>query len=193
MVSVEIKIVTMETDPYARYHGRTIDEPLDSSFWDTQGGAQFTLTGSGFTYTEIVELAEGSHYVIYGNSSISSYPWYAQIFANGALIAEGGAYRDRQLIGDFIVGDALDTLEPDWEHDSFYRGIEILVWMPDGTPFTAYFNDTWYMHDLLSAIQEAIDDFLGPAPPISTPLLIGAGIVVVAVVLGLAMGKKRST
>ena len=47
-----------------------------------------------------------------------------------------------------------------WEYDSTYRGIEILVWMPDGTPYTAYFDGRWHMAALLPTLQAAIDDFL---------------------------------
>ena len=59
---------------------------------------------------------------------------------------------------------SLPEPEPSWVHDSFYRGIEILVWMPDGTPYTAYFDDDWHMAALLSTLQSAIDDFLEPEP-----------------------------
>lgn len=58
--------------------------------------------------------------------------------------------------------DGILAPEPSWEHHSTYRGIEIQVWMPDGTPYTAYFNDIWNMADSLSTLQAAIDNFLGP-------------------------------
>lgn len=104
MVSVEIKIVTTETDPYVRYHGKAVDQPLDSSFWTTQPDKIFKTTGSGFTHTQTVELTDGSHYVIYGNSAASSYPWHANIFANGTLIAEGNVDRGNPLRAEFIIG-----------------------------------------------------------------------------------------
>ncbi|GAI29680.1 unnamed protein product, partial [marine sediment metagenome] len=59
--------------------------------------------GAGFTHTQTVELAEGSHYIIYGNSAASSYPWHAQIFANGTLIAEGDVVRGSHLRGNFTI------------------------------------------------------------------------------------------
>ena len=106
MVSVEIKIVTTESDPYARYHGMTVNQSLDSIFWSTQPGAVFKTSSAGFTYTKTVNLAEGSHYVLYGNSAAASYPWHTKIYAGGTLIAEGDVVRGSHLRGDFTVTEA---------------------------------------------------------------------------------------
>ncbi len=102
-VSVEIKIVTTETDPWPRFHGKTVDQSLDSSFWTTQFDKVFKTTGSGFTHTQIVELTDGSHYVIYGNSASAGHLWHTKIFINGALIAEGDVDRSNQLRADFTI------------------------------------------------------------------------------------------
>ena len=53
---------------------------------------------------------------------------------------------------------------PYWKHHSTYRGIDIDVWYPYGTPFTAYFDGGWHTAAFLSTLQAAIDDFLEPEP-----------------------------
>jgi len=100
---VTIKIVTTESDPYGRYHGMTVDQSLNSDFWNTQTDTIFKTTGAGFTYTKTVEVAEGSHYIIYGNSASSSYPWYTKVYVDDVLIAEGNVTRYAQLRADFAV------------------------------------------------------------------------------------------
>ncbi len=104
MVKVEIKIETISNDPYTRYHGKTVNEPLDPNFWETQPDKIIGTSRSRFTHTQTVEIAEGSHYVIYGNSSIIDYPWHAKIFVNGTLITEGNVYRGHPLRAEFIIG-----------------------------------------------------------------------------------------
>ena len=101
---VTIKIVTTEFDPYMRYHGKAVDQSLDSNFWDTQEDNIIGTTGAGFTHTQTVTVAEGSHYVIYGNSGDDRWPWHTKIFVNGTLIAEGDVHRGSQLRGDFTAG-----------------------------------------------------------------------------------------
>lgn len=51
-----------------------------------------------------------------------------------------------------------------WEYHSTYRGIDIWVWMPDGTPYTAYFDGKWHIMALLSTLKTAIDDFMATEP-----------------------------
>jgi len=104
MVSVEIKIVTTKTEPYLRYHGKAVNQSLDTNFWSTQPDKIITTTGTGFTHTQTVEIADGSHYVIYGNSASAGYMWHAKIFINGTLIAEGDVDRGHQLRADFTIG-----------------------------------------------------------------------------------------
>ncbi len=103
MVSVEIKIVTTETDPYVRYHGKAIDELLDTNFWRTQPNKIIKTTRTGFTHTQTVDLTEKSHYVVYGNSAESDYMWHAKLFINNELIAEGDVDRYHPLRADFTI------------------------------------------------------------------------------------------
>ncbi|GAI35933.1 unnamed protein product, partial [marine sediment metagenome] len=82
-----------------------VDESLDYNFWETQPEKNIGFASAGFTHTQTVELADGSHYVIYGNSAGSNYPWHAQIFANGTLVAEGDVVRGSHLRGNFTIGE----------------------------------------------------------------------------------------
>jgi len=54
--------------------------------------------------------------------------------------------------------------EPSWEHYSFYREIETFVWMPDETPFKAYFDGSWHIEADILNLQVIIDDFLDSEP-----------------------------
>ncbi|MBA7619395.1 hypothetical protein ES703_26734 [subsurface metagenome] len=51
-----------------------------------------------------------------------------------------------------------------WEYHSTYRGIEIMVWMPGSTHYTAYFDGDWHMAAKRSTLKAKIDDYLGPEP-----------------------------
>ena len=56
--------------------------------------------------------------------------------------------------------------EPHWEYDSTYRGIEIQVYMPDGTPFKAYYDGSWHTVSSLNILKLGIDAYLdAPEPP----------------------------
>lgn len=178
MVSVEITIVTTETDPYVRYHGKAIDQSLDSSFWSTQPDKVFKTAGAGFTHTQTVELAEGSHYVIYGNSASASYPWHTKLFVNNTLIAEGDVVRGNHLRGNFTVTEA----EPGWELDPpLYRGFEIWINIPDRNMYAVEIDGVWRYATLRSTIEALIDDYLGVEPVvtylvISAPSSVEAGV-----------------
>lgn len=52
----------------------------------------------------------------------------------------------------------------EWEHHSYYREIEILIWMPEETHYTAYINDVWQMAAYIGIIKDKIDEFLGVEP-----------------------------
>ncbi|GAI78934.1 unnamed protein product, partial [marine sediment metagenome] len=72
---------------------------------------------------------------------------------------------ERSLLFDLyaLIDDFLEP-EPHWEYHSTYRGIDIEVYMPDGTPYRAYFDGSWHTATSLSTLQAAIDDFIEPEP-----------------------------
>ncbi len=105
MVTIKI-VATAVADTYVRYHGKSVDEPLDPVFWDTQPDKVIGTTKGALEHTQTVQLAEGPHYVIYGNSAAVGYIWHVQIFVNETLIAEGDVDRGSQLRGDFTAGPA---------------------------------------------------------------------------------------
>lgn len=99
--------------------------------------------------------------------------YYGYWFAHEGV--QYGPYSTLSGARSAIDGIVEPEPEPGWEYHSTYRGIDIQVWMPDGTPYTAYFDDKWHMATLLSTLQAAIDDFLEPEPTeIPTSLTIDA-------------------
>ena len=106
MVKVNIRIESYQTtDTYARFHGKAVDQSLDSNFYETQPGKVIGTAGAaGLIHEQTVDLAEGTHYVIYGNSGyVPDYAWHAKIYINGGLVAEGDVGRRTHLRADFTV------------------------------------------------------------------------------------------
>lgn len=54
------------------------------------------------------------------------------------------------------------TIVPYWRPHSTYRGIDIEVWYPYGSPYRAYFGGAWHEEEWLLTLQAAIDAYLGP-------------------------------
>jgi len=106
LVKVNIRIEAFSVnDPYWRYHGKAVNQTLNADFWTTQPEKMIgTSTTRSFSHEQTVDLPAGSHYVIYGNSSIEEYKWHARIYVDGRLIAEGDVHRRSFLRADFTVG-----------------------------------------------------------------------------------------
>lgn len=76
---------------YPRYHGLSIDEPLDRQFWETQPDKIVTISSRAWYEFFYRDLPEGEHYLIYGNSEYSSASgvmWSTNIAVNDSLLAE---------------------------------------------------------------------------------------------------------
>lgn len=84
-------------------------------------------------------------------------------------ITDYTAYIDGWFMSPVLsyVKSAIDDFlepEPYWAYHSTYRGIDIEVYMPDGTPYRAYYDGSWYGSNLLSVLQNGIDAYLEPEP-----------------------------
>lgn len=103
--SVTIKVEsTPIQDWYARYHGVSLDEPLDSRFWQTQPEKIIKTTGSAFTWEQTYSLSSGEHYFVYAPSSYwPNYYWNTKIYVNGQLVAQGDTGYNHQLTAYFNV------------------------------------------------------------------------------------------
>jgi len=128
MVQVRIRIEASTTvDPYLRYHGKAVNQALNTDFWDTQPEKVIGTTFNSFSHEQTVDLPAGRHYIIYGNSSIEGYEWHARIYVNDRLVAEGDVHRRRQLRADFTV-EAPPVPMPSWTIPaSIFLGIVTLA------------------------------------------------------------------
>jgi len=93
------------TDTYARSHGRAVDRDLPENWWNYQG-YEFLSTSQSFTYTEILYLVPGEHFVEYAASGyVPNYAWHGKIYIDNVLIAEGdvGRYSANHLRGYFTT------------------------------------------------------------------------------------------
>ncbi len=149
MVSVTIRIEATSTEVYMRYHGKAVDQALASNFWDTQEEKEIGVTSKSLTHTQTVELAEGSHYVIYGNSSSSPAVWNSKILINGVLKAQGNVNRGAFLRADFTVEAAPPLGE--FRFDSYGPPLDTREIFPVGAPWpsvtkTYKVGDPVYVH-----------------------------------------------
>jgi len=90
------------TDRYWRFHGLSIDEPLDEEFWRTQPDKIIGVTSrpAVFIWEEEFDLPAGRHTIFYGNSAYiepARYKWFAKMYVNDNLVAEGEVGRERHL------------------------------------------------------------------------------------------------
>ncbi len=111
------------------------------------------------------------------NPGASSYPVYMKVIVPAGQMIGGTEYGGAES-GDLAcyegsVFNVSLTLSPAaaWEHLEFYRGIEIEVYMPDGTPYRAYYDGRWDVNYELADIKAGIDAFLDP-PTVDTVITI---------------------
>jgi len=129
MVSVEISVIAETTEPYVRYHGKAVDQPLNADFWLTQENKIIGTTSRGLAHTQTLDLADGAHYVIYGNSAAVGYDWQARILINGELVAEGDVDRSTPLRADFTVGVPLVPTDLLLPIALTVSGVGIALWL----------------------------------------------------------------
>ena len=99
---MKVRIEAESEDPHLRFHGLSVDEPLNRDFWNTQQQKIIATQGSPFSWeSEVVETART---VTYGNSGYAlpgapagPWPWHTKMFVNDVLAAEGDVGRDQHL------------------------------------------------------------------------------------------------
>jgi hypothetical protein len=110
---VRIRVEAVSNDPYARYHGLSIDSDLPANFWTVAPGRIVGMRFSPFRYETEVDLPPGNHYVVYGNSADPTYPWTANVYVDGTLVGSGIVHRDRFLKASFTIGPGAPGI-PSW-------------------------------------------------------------------------------
>ena len=106
MAKIKIRIESEPTtDRYARFHGKSIDQPLKNDWQTSQPEKNIGIAGRSFTHDETVDLKLGKHYVEYAASGyVPNYAWHAKIYVNGKLVGEGDVGRRTHLRVNFLVG-----------------------------------------------------------------------------------------
>ena len=134
MAQVRIRIeADPVNDPWWRYHGKDIDDPLDKCFWETEPDKVIGTTRSWepFRHSQTVDLPPGEHYVEYGNSADAGYYWKARIYINDELKAEGNVDRHNHLKATFRVEEAPPPPAPPASEDHItgrVSGLGTLAW-----------------------------------------------------------------
>jgi len=113
MVKVKIVIhAEAKGDPYARYHGKAIDEDLPDKWWVVDPDKNIGTASYIFHHEQTVDLKPGIHTVVYG-VSVGVGNWKATITVNGKQIASGTLIRgDNKLVGRFILGLFIPLIIP---------------------------------------------------------------------------------
>lgn len=106
MPEIKIRIESKATtDRYGRYHGKSIDEPLNNDWWRSQPEKNIGVSAGSFVHEETVDLDLGRHYVEYAASGyVPNYAWHAKIYINDKLVGEGDVGRHTHLKVNFLVG-----------------------------------------------------------------------------------------
>jgi len=114
---VKVKIVIdakSDTDPYARYHGKAVDENLPERFWVTDPSKKIGVTGRSFHHEQTLDLRPGMHTVTYGVSSPCKEPyfWEATIKVNDKVVAQGRVCGGQPLVARFLLGFLVPLIIP---------------------------------------------------------------------------------
>lgn len=88
-IAVEANTEEGNRDPYPRYVGLSIDEPLEKGFYNTQPEKIIGIAFGKFKWEKEVELSPGRHTVQTGVSSWADYKWDTILKANGKVVAQG--------------------------------------------------------------------------------------------------------
>ncbi|GAH74857.1 unnamed protein product, partial [marine sediment metagenome] len=95
-----------------------------------------------------------------------------EVFHSDILDAKKDICEQQEGVWDGTTCDL--EITPYWKHNTTYRGIDIDVWYPIGTPYRAYFGGAWHEESTRPLLKAAIDAFLGPVVKKPTSLSLTA-------------------
>lgn len=90
-------------DTWMRAHGFSVNEVLETRFWETQPSLKIGTAGLGFSKSMLLDLPAGRHAVTYGVSAHSTTPWNTKIMAGDKVLAEGPNSYGNYLSVSFVV------------------------------------------------------------------------------------------
>jgi len=94
---------TTEKDYYPRAHGFSVDQVLETRFWETQPSLKIGTAARTFNKSMLLDLPVGRHTVTYGISAHSTTPWNTKIMAGDKVLAEGPNSYGSFLTVSFMV------------------------------------------------------------------------------------------
>ncbi|GAG95860.1 unnamed protein product, partial [marine sediment metagenome] len=83
-----------------------------------------------------------------------------EVFHSDILDAKKDICEQQEGVWDGATCDL--EITPYWKHNTTYRGIDIDVWYPYGTPYRAYFGGAWHEESTRPLLKAAIDAYLEP-------------------------------
>lgn len=95
---------TPSNDIWDRYHGFSLDEDLNTDFWNSQPEKVINVTGVEFTWQDTFSLSEGVHVLHYAPScEYPYYYWHAEIYINDNLVVDGDTGFNQQISWAFSI------------------------------------------------------------------------------------------
>jgi len=152
-----------QEDSSPRYHGVAYDGDLPPDFAFSQPKKCKWFCAGIFSWDEILDTKEGDIIeVVYGNDADPSAPWYAGIFINDELVAEGYVDKDHFLAAPpytvtsrttqpvklaFLTYECLTDIflgEPKFSYPGFIAFNGCTSWYSTQCPFAGEQAETWY-------------------------------------------------
>jgi hypothetical protein len=107
LTSVTIRVRSGSAqDPYLRFHGLAIDQPLNDDFWNSQPEKVLGTSGKIGNFTKTLDLPSGEHTLEYATSADAGYMWNAVVTVDRRPVAYGRTDRRTHIKGSFTVGSS---------------------------------------------------------------------------------------
>lgn len=90
-------------DYFGRAHGFSVNEILETRFWETQPSLKIGTAARTFSKSMLLDLPVGRHTVTYGVSAHSTTPWNTKIMAGDRVLVEGPNSYGNYLSVSFMV------------------------------------------------------------------------------------------